>query len=127
MRTLYSTLLLSLLMFLSPTALADSPTKAELYDGIEVTVNINTATAEELSALLVGVGDKKAKDIVDYRTENGAFASADDLVSVTWRCDARGTHPHPCKKPRRIFKRALARGLSERETRPALSDPLGPS
>ncbi|CAH6803840.1 Transporter [Vibrio chagasii] len=82
MRTLYSTLLLSLLMFLSPTALADSPTKAELYDGIEVTVNINTATAEELSALLVGVGDKKAKDIVDYRTENGAFASADDLVSV---------------------------------------------
>ncbi|MCG9638512.1 helix-hairpin-helix domain-containing protein [Vibrio sp. Isolate34] len=82
MRTLYSTLLLLLLMFLNPAALADSPTKAELYDGIEVTVNINTATAEELSALLVGVGDKKAKDIVDYRTEHGAFASADDLVSV---------------------------------------------
>lgn len=82
MRTLYSTLLLSILIFLSPTAFADSPTKAELYDGIEITVNINTATAEELSALLVGVGDKKAKDIVDYRTEHGAFASADDLVSV---------------------------------------------
>ena len=61
---------------------ADSPTKAELYDGIEITVNINTATAEELSALLVGVGDKKAKEIVDYREQNGAFTTADDLASV---------------------------------------------
>eukprot|EP00487_Bulimina_marginata_P002781 TRINITY_DN16370_c0_g1_i1.p1 TRINITY_DN16370_c0_g1~~TRINITY_DN16370_c0_g1_i1.p1 ORF type:complete len:100 (-),score=35.64 TRINITY_DN16370_c0_g1_i1:4-303(-) len=65
MRTIYSTLLLSFLMLLSPAVFADSPTKAELYDGIEITVNINTATAEELSALLVGVGDKKAQEIVD--------------------------------------------------------------
>ncbi|KAB0464068.1 MULTISPECIES: ComEA family DNA-binding protein [Vibrio] len=82
MRTIYSTLLLSFLITLSSAAFADSPTKAELYEGIEITVNINTATAEELSALLVGVGDKKAQDIVDYRDQNGAFATADDLVSV---------------------------------------------
>ncbi|WP_146489613.1 ComEA family DNA-binding protein, partial [Vibrio cyclitrophicus] len=80
MRTIYSTLLLSFLITLSSAAFADSPTKAELYEGIEITVNINTATAEELSALLVGVGDKKAQDIVDYRDQNGAFATADDLV-----------------------------------------------
>ncbi|MCY9865357.1 ComEA family DNA-binding protein [Vibrio coralliirubri] len=82
MRTIYSTLLLSFLMALSFPAFSDSPTKAELYDGIEITVNINTATAEELSALLVGVGDKKAQEIVDYREQNGAFTTADDLVSV---------------------------------------------
>ena len=82
MRTIYSTLLLSFLITLSSAVFADSPTKAELYDGIEITVNINTATAEELSALLVGVGDKKAKEIVDYREKNGEFSSADSLVNV---------------------------------------------
>ncbi|WP_439148095.1 ComEA family DNA-binding protein [Vibrio sp.] len=82
MRTIHSILLLSFLITLSSAVFADSPTKAELYDGIEITVNINTATAEELSALLVGVGDKKAQEIVDYRDKNGAFTTADDLVSV---------------------------------------------
>ncbi|MFA0078122.1 ComEA family DNA-binding protein [Vibrio artabrorum] len=82
MRTIYSTLLLSFLMTINFAALAESPTKAELYDGIEVTVNINTATAEELSALLVGVGDKKAQEIVDYREQHGAFIAASDLVNV---------------------------------------------
>ena len=84
MRTIHSILLLSFLITLSSAVFADSPTKAELYDGIEITVNINTATAEELSALLVGVGDKKAQEIVDYRDQNGAFTTADDLVSVKW-------------------------------------------
>ena len=82
MRTIHSILLLSFLITLSSAVFADSPTKAELYDGIEITVNINTATAEELSALLVGVGNKKAQEIVDYRDQNGAFTTADDLVSV---------------------------------------------
>ncbi len=82
MRAIYSTLLLSFLITLSSAVFADSPTKAELYDGIEITVNINTATAEELSALLVGVGEKKAKEIVDYREKNGEFSSVDSLVNV---------------------------------------------
>ena len=50
--------------------------------GIEVTVNINTATAEELSALLVGIGNKKAQEIVQYRDQNGAFQKPDDLANV---------------------------------------------
>ncbi|ERM61469.1 DNA uptake protein [Vibrio cyclitrophicus FF75] len=53
-----------------------------MYDGIEITVNINKATAEELSALLVGVGDKKAQEIVDYRDKHGAFTKPSDLVNV---------------------------------------------
>ena len=82
MRTIYSTLLLSFIITLSSAVFADSPTKAELYDGIEITVNINTATAEELSALLVGIGEKKAKEIVDYRDQYGEFTTADGLVNV---------------------------------------------
>ena len=44
-------------------------------------VNINTATKEELTSLK-GVGDKRAQDIIDYRTKNGNFKSVDDLQKV---------------------------------------------
>jgi competence protein ComEA len=81
MKSLY-TLLMSLMIAFSVSVWADSPSKAELYEGIEVTVNINTATAEELSALLVGIGDKKAQEIVQYRDQNGAFQKPDDLANV---------------------------------------------
>ena len=81
MKSLY-TLLMSLMIAFSASVWADSPSKAELYEGIEVTVNINTATAEELSALLVGIGDKKAQEIVQYRDQNGSFQKPDDLANV---------------------------------------------
>ncbi|MPZ76216.1 MAG: hypothetical protein GEU77_06800 [Deltaproteobacteria bacterium] len=44
-------------------------------------VNINTATKEELRSLK-GVGEKRAQDIIDYRTKNGNFKSVDDLQKV---------------------------------------------
>jgi competence protein ComEA len=44
-------------------------------------VNINTASKEELTALK-GVGDRRAQDIIDYRTKNGPFKSIDDLEKV---------------------------------------------
>src|SRR5262245_19111617 len=44
-------------------------------------VNINTATKEELTSLK-GIGEKRAQDIIDYRTKNGPFKSVDDLVKV---------------------------------------------
>ena len=44
-------------------------------------VNINTATKEELTSLK-GIGDKRAQDIIDYRTKNGPFKSVDDLEKV---------------------------------------------
>ena len=45
-------------------------------------VNINTASASELEAL-PGVGEVIAQRIVDYRTANGPFTSADQLLDVS--------------------------------------------
>lgn len=45
-------------------------------------VDINTADAGAIAASLKGVGQSKADAIVAYRTEHGAFKSADDLVHV---------------------------------------------
>lgn len=45
-------------------------------------VNINSATAEQIATELKGIGSTKAQAIVDYRTQNGAFKSADDLAMV---------------------------------------------
>ncbi len=44
-------------------------------------VNINTATKEELTSIK-GIGEKRAQDIIDYRTKNGPFKSVDDLEKV---------------------------------------------
>ena len=45
-------------------------------------VDINSADAKQLQALK-GVGEAKAKQIVDYRTKNGAFTTVDDLMKVS--------------------------------------------
>lgn len=45
-------------------------------------VDINHADAAGLAAAIVGIGDKKAASIVDYREANGPFASIDDLANV---------------------------------------------
>ena len=45
-------------------------------------ININTATAAEMASSLPGVGDTKAKAIVDYRKQYGKFKSASDLAKV---------------------------------------------
>jgi len=45
-------------------------------------VNINSADATTLAQELVGIGDVKAQRIVEYRTQHGAFSSADDLARV---------------------------------------------
>ncbi|RYZ86953.1 MAG: helix-hairpin-helix domain-containing protein [Moraxellaceae bacterium] len=45
-------------------------------------VNINQADELGLSAALIGVGPAKAKAIVEYRKQNGAFKRVDDLVLV---------------------------------------------
>lgn len=45
-------------------------------------VNINTASAEELSEGLKGVGLTKAEAIVAYRQSHGDFRHIDELVNV---------------------------------------------
>lgn len=44
-------------------------------------ININTATAEELMTLS-GIGESKAKSIVEYRTGHGNFQSIEELMNV---------------------------------------------
>ncbi|MFC1696528.1 ComEA family DNA-binding protein [Pseudomonadota bacterium] len=45
-------------------------------------VNVNTASAEEISESLKGIGLSKAQLIVAYREANGSFLHADELVNV---------------------------------------------
>ena len=69
----FTTLLLvmALIMLFAGTALAGSGDK----------ININTATLEEL-AQLSGVGTKYALRIVEFREQNGPFATPEDIMQV---------------------------------------------
>lgn len=46
------------------------------------TLNINTATAEELTAL-PGIGDVLAQRIVAYRDAHGGFTSVEEIMNVS--------------------------------------------
>lgn len=48
----------------------------------EPRVDVNTADAETIARVLVGVGQSKAEAIVAYREENGRFESLEDLARV---------------------------------------------
>ena len=45
-------------------------------------VNINTADAATIDAVLINVGPAKAQAIVEYRKANGTFKSAEELAMV---------------------------------------------
>ncbi|OHV12203.1 ComEA family DNA-binding protein [Kushneria phosphatilytica] len=61
---------------MTPTALADDTSPAS-----RVSVNINTATVEELASL-PGIGEKKAADIIEDRKAHGEYDSVDSLTRV---------------------------------------------
>ncbi len=64
----------------TPQAKAPDALNTTENDGIRV--SINSASAEELSKALNGVGLKKAQAIVSYREEYGPFKTVDDLKQV---------------------------------------------
>ncbi|WP_373433358.1 ComEA family DNA-binding protein [Vibrio anguillarum] len=80
LKTKLGLLLLSIVLPLSP-ALAEEKV-VETHQGIEITVNINQASAEEIATLLKGIGLKKAQAIVEYRQQNGDFKTKEDLSLV---------------------------------------------
>jgi competence protein ComEA len=45
-------------------------------------VNINEADADTLAASLQGVGESRARAIVEYRDEHGPFMSVEELTEV---------------------------------------------
>lgn len=45
-------------------------------------VDVNTASAQALAEAIHGVGLKRAQAIVQYREQNGAFSSVDQLAQV---------------------------------------------
>lgn len=48
----------------------------------QVPININSATAEQLSEGLKGIGPSRAEAIVEYRKAHGKFARVEDLLLV---------------------------------------------
>ena len=61
-----------------PLALAAAPFATSALDGV---VNLNTASAEELS-LLPGVGPSRARAIIELRQQRGGFKRVEDLLEV---------------------------------------------
>lgn len=82
-KTLPGVLLLALLVILPfwQTAMADETSSKEVMQQTAM-VNINTATADELSSMLKGIGEKRAAAIVAYREDNGPFKTVEQLQSV---------------------------------------------
>lgn len=72
-----------------PTEEPSEPTEStETTELSSDKININTATALELTTL-PGIGDVLAARIVAYREENGAFQSIDEIDNVEGIGDAR--------------------------------------
>ncbi|EKO3626188.1 ComEA family DNA-binding protein [Vibrio metschnikovii] len=75
--------LLALLLGLSlPVSQVMGEETVSVNQGFEITVNVNTASAEELATLLQGIGLQKAQAIVEYREINGQFLTKEDLTKV---------------------------------------------
>jgi len=71
---LFHTLLFTLFLLFSSSAMS-AQDQAEK-------VNINTATAEQIATTMTGIGDNKAKAIVEYRKSHGEFKSVQELENV---------------------------------------------
>lgn len=58
------------------------PAKVVVQQASKGKIDINKADAAAFQDAMIGVGELKAKAIVEYREANGAFSSVDDLLQV---------------------------------------------
>lgn len=66
----------------SAFSIIDGPAPTTAYrDEVSGRVNINTATAEELTSV-PGIGPTTAQRIVEYRRKYGRFYSVNDLLNI---------------------------------------------
>ena len=68
MKLLHTLLLTTILMF-SASAFAEK-------------ISINNASAEQIASTMSGIGESKAKAIVEYRGSHGNFKSIEELENV---------------------------------------------
>lgn len=62
-----------------PATVTASPV---VQDANVKTVNINTSSAQEISDVLVGVGMKRAEQIIELREQLGGFTEVEQLLDV---------------------------------------------
>ncbi len=67
--------------FQEPNEEENNNSSNETEEELNLVVNINTATIEELSKIK-GIGESTAKKIIEYREANGKFESIDDIKKV---------------------------------------------
>jgi competence protein ComEA len=71
------------LMLTSPAVAApiDQPAAPAAQTVAKPTINLNTATIDQLETL-PGIGQKTAERIIEYRTKSGGFKRIEDLMNV---------------------------------------------
>lgn len=84
-KSIYSLLLVPLLLILSPCqqVLAADKSEEAIVAAVQMVekIDLNKASSDQL-AVIKGLGKKKAQAIIDYRQENGDFSSLDELIKV---------------------------------------------
>jgi competence protein ComEA len=80
MKLMSSLLLLPSLLIVNTSHADPQPTPASIQ--IHKKINLNTATAEELTHAVKGIGHKRALAIVQYRQHHGPYKTITDLAAV---------------------------------------------
>jgi competence protein ComEA len=74
-------LALVLAVFMTPALMLASPQGQEPAAVQKSTINLNTATVDQLMTL-PGIGQKTAERILEYRTKSGGFKKIEELMNV---------------------------------------------